>query len=683
MTHLKSKILPILMLLIGIETTFVSLTQAQEKNKGLSVEDVMRMKQVTGVDLSKDGNYIAYTVTDPADPMKDNRSAGNHLYVYNVKTDESKAYFTTGSVGDVSFRPGKDAITFTTRLEGAKKNAIIEMPLDGGGATKVFQYETSIMDYEWAPNGEKLAFTAYEKGEKEVPQLPFQPEIYEEGLKDRKGFVIDFSETTAEAKPLKVKGTIYKVRWSPGGNQLAVAVAPTPMVDDYYMKQDVKVVDYQTGEVIGDDIKHRGKLDDIQWSPDGDRLALLAGNDIHDVIAGRLMVVDADGGTPENIHPGFKGKFEQIDWTSQEKIHFIASESTEVGFGSISPDGDDFQYELKPGGPIFESFSYADERHIAFEVSAPDHPEEVYYKTDKGAPKRITNINPWLENMKMGEQEVVRYQARDGLTVEGILIKPVGYESGTEVPLIVRAHGGPEAHYSNGWLTSYSSPGQVGAAKGYAVFYPNYRGSTGRGIEYLKSSQGDPAGKEFDDIVDGVDYLIEEGIADPDKVGVTGGSYGGYATGWMATYYSEHFAAGVMNFGISDNISSWGTGDIPMELYLVHNKEWFWEDNNWMKYLERSPVYHVGKAQTPLLITHGKADTRVHPGQSFELYRHMKVRKPEIPLRFVQYPGAGHGYRRATVRYDYTLRMFRWFDTYLKGEGEFPPMSIDKEIEMK
>ncbi len=96
--------------------------------------------------------------------------------------------------------------------------------------------------------------------------------------------------------------------------------------------------------------------------------------------------------------------------------------------------------------------------------------------------------------------------------------------------------------------------------------------------------------------------------------------------------------------------------------------------------LKRSPIYHVDKAQTPLLITHGKADTRVYPGQSLELYRHMKVRKPEVPLRLVMYPGEGHGYRGATHRYDYNLRMMRWFDTYLKGGGDMPPLSLQKYL---
>jgi len=202
----------------------------------------------------------------------------------------------------------------------------------------------------------------------------------------------------------------------------------------------------------------------------------------------------------------------------------------------------------------------------------------------------------------------------------------------------------------------------VAAARGYAVFYPNYRGSTGRGEAFAKSSQADLAGAEFDDIVDGVDALIERGLVDRDRVGVTGGSYGGYATAWMATRYTDRFAAGVMFVGISDNISKWGTSDIPEELYLVHARERIWED--YQGFLARSPIYHAGEAETPLLILHGAEDTRVHPSQSMEMYRHLKTRT-DTPVRLVFYPGEGHGNRRATAQLDYNIRLMRWFDQFL------------------
>ena len=278
--------------------------------------------------------------------------------------------------------------------------------------------------------------------------------------------------------------------------------------------------------------------------------------------------------------------------------------------------------------------------------------------------------NPLLAGLQLGEQRVFSYEARDGVRIDGVLITPPGEAPEGGWPLILSVHGGPEAHDSDGWLTSYSDPGHIGAGDGYAVYYPNYRGSTGRGVDFAKAHQQDYAGTEFDDLVDAVDALAEAGIVDPDRAGITGGSYGGYASMWGATALSEHFAASVAFVGISDNISKFGTTDIPTEMYHVHARIWPWED--WRFFLERSPIFHVDKAQTPLLILHGEEDTRVHPSQSMELYRHMKVRT-DTPVRLIFYPGEGHGNRRAAAQFDYAHRMMRWFDHYLMGEGGEPP----------
>ncbi|MEM7730081.1 MAG: prolyl oligopeptidase family serine peptidase [Pseudomonadota bacterium] len=248
-----------------------------------------------------------------------------------------------------------------------------------------------------------------------------------------------------------------------------------------------------------------------------------------------------------------------------------------------------------------------------------------------------------------------------------MLITPEGRAPRGGWPLIMTVHGGPEAHDSDGWVTAYSRPGQFGAGDGYAVFYPNYRGSTGRGVAYAKEHQDDYAGAEFNDLVDAKNALVEAGIADADRVGITGGSYGGYASMWGATAQSEHFAASVPFVGISNQVSKFGTSDIPNEMHLVHSLRWPWEDN-WMNLLERSPIFYAGESTTPTLIMHGERDTRVHPSQSMELYRSMKVRT-DTPVRLVFYPREGHGNRRAAARLDYAYRLMRWMDTYLAEDA--------------
>jgi dipeptidyl aminopeptidase/acylaminoacyl peptidase len=213
------------------------------------------------------------------------------------------------------------------------------------------------------------------------------------------------------------------------------------------------------------------------------------------------------------------------------------------------------------------------------------------------------------------------------------------------------------------------------AAEGYAVVYPNYRGSTGRGSEFSRLDQNDYADEEFNDLVDAKTHLVNEGMVNADRVGISGGSYGGYATMWSATALSEEYAAGVAFVGISNQTSKFGTGDIPYEMYNVHSLAWPWED--WLGMLQRSPIYHADKAKTPLLIMGGDKDPRVHPSQSLEMYRNIKLRT-DTPVRLVIYPGEVHGNRNTAARYDYALRFKRWMDHYLKGPGgEPPPYEID------
>lgn len=315
----------------------------------------------------------------------------------------------------------------------------------------------------------------------------------------------------------------------------------------------------------------------------------------------------------------------------------------------------------------------ADGKTAAFIGQRPTHPGEVFVMAqgDK-APRQLTNSNPWLDEITLASQEVVNHTTKDGIELQGLLMRPLNASG--PAPLVLMVHGGPESHVSNGWRTSYSNPGQILAARGFAVFYPNYRGSTGRGVPFSKLSQGDAAGKEFDDLIEAIDHLADEGIADRDRVGVTGGSYGGYATAWLSTRYSERIKAGVMFVGISNKVSKGLTTEIPVEDKMVHTLFDPW--TKWQFSLERSPVYHAEKSRTALMIAGGTDDARVHPSQSLQLYRELKL-MGNAPVRYVRYPGEGHGNRNAAARDDYCRRTVRWMEHFVKGDGgELPPWDL-------
>jgi len=437
------------------------------------------------------------------------------------------------------------------------------------------------------------------------------------------------------------------------------------------------VIDAATGKLLAH-CDNPGKLGDIAWSPDGKAIAMVAGVDIHDPAAECLMLSPSTGGAPVEVLPNYPGKIDVIDWMDSETIMYVASQGCSTVFERVSAKpGSAPKNIVKAGGPILMTLSLsADGQSAAFIASTSQHPPELFtMKHGDAAPARRTHVNPSMDQVRLAKQEVVSFKARDGLALEGVLLHPLDERAGQRYPLILYVHGGPEANERDGWITGYSMPGQVSAARGFAVFHCNYRGSTGRGVAFSKSSQADPAGKEFDDLVDAVDHLIEIGLIDKSKVAVTGGSYGGYATAWLSTRYSDRFAAGVMFVGISDKVSKMGTTDIPDEEYYVHQLHRPWE--KWTFLLERSPIYYAGQCKTPLLILHGKDDPRVNPGQSRELYRHLKLHG-QAPVRLVFYPGEGHGNRRSDTRYDYNLRSLQWIEHYLTGPGgAMPPLELD------
>ncbi len=661
------------LLLAGLVT--VAGADSARGGESFTPEHVAKLRFVTSAAISPDGANTAYTLAVPRRPYKDDDGpAWVELHVI-VGNGASKP-FVTGevNVSAVQWKPDGRAVSFLAKRGKDKTKSLYEIAIDGGEARNILTFDTDISDYSWSPDGSRVAFLASEKESKEAKEQKekgFKQEIYEEDLEKIRVWIAKPGDENAKPQSLDLPGTPSELHWSPVGASLAVALAPSPLIDDHYMRRKLHVFNADNGAIVSS-FQNPGKMGAVSWSPDGKRLAMISAADINDPADGRLLIADPADGSLRDILPDYEGHVKSIAWQDADTVMFLGDEGVWTTFGEIGREGQNRKTHLPKGGVTASEFSVSrDGQSVAMVMDSPRHPSELFIMRhgDK-EPKRVTGSNPWLSDMNWAKQEVITHKARDGVTLEGLLIRPLNEESGKRYPLILRVHGGPEAHDHNGWSTGYGNPGQVAAANGYAVFYPNYRGSTGRGVAFSKMGQGDPAGKEFDDLVDAVDHLISMGLVDKDKVGITGGSYGGYATAWCSTYYSERFAAGVMFVGISNKLSKSGTTDIPDEEALVHALKRPWDD--WTGFLDRSPIRHVEKAKTPLLIMHGKDDPRVHPSQSMELYRHLKT-LGRVPVRLVFYPGEGHGNRKAAARYDFNLRMMQWFDHYLKGPGGDPP----------
>ena len=647
----------------------------------LTVQDVARIRTVADAKISPDGKRVAFVRLVPRNAGVDEDGAPwNELWVMDLE-DGRERPFITGKVdvGSIEWTDDGEGIAFLSKRGDDKFTSLYVIPIAGGEARRELSMSSNLAAFSYSPDRSRVAVTAKDPEDAEKKKLQdkgFKQEIYEEDEKPVHVWVAELGEGKPAPRALPIEGSIHQIAWSPVDERILVTMSPTPLVDDQYMRQRVRIVDSKTGEILAR-IQNPGKLEEVVWSPDGKRVALVTAADMNDPDAGRLAICSSEGGEPLDLFPGWEGEAESIAWQSPDSLMYTASEGVWTTFGKATIDPAGKATDLKilvPGAYVLGSLSLSkDGQRGAFIGSSPTHPPEMFtMKHGDAGPKRRTDSNPWLGEKRLAPQEVVRWKARDGLELEGILVRPLDEVKGQRYPLILCVHGGPEAHEVNGWQTGYSKPGQVAAAAGIATFYPNYRGSTGRGVAFSKSSQGDPGGKEFDDLVDAVDHLVATGLVDKAKVGVTGGSYGGYATAWCSTRFSERFAAGVMFVGISDKISKVGTTDIPDEDFYVHMRKRPWED--WQMLLDRSPIVHADQCKTPLLILHGKDDPRVNPGQSREMYRHLKLRG-QAPVRLVLYPGEGHGNRKACARLDYNVRMMQWMEHYLKGPGGAPPGS--------
>jgi dipeptidyl aminopeptidase/acylaminoacyl peptidase len=673
------------LVLLSLVVSLPSASAQPGEAAGLTPHDVARIRQVATAVISPDGRKAAFILSVPRVPGTDEDGRPwTELHVIDVDSGTQRPFITGKvEVASIAWTPDSQTILFVSRRPGDETRCLYGIDLAGGEARRLLALETDVSAYSvgtGSTGGFRVALLAEEPLPKEVQELRkkgFRQQIYEEDWQPKQLWVADLPGGKPERRDLP--GSAVRVSHSPvaGSDTLALTTVPRALVDDVLMRQSVTIL--AGGRQVP--VENRGKLEGLFWSPDGRRLALLSGADLHDPHAGKAVLVDAVSGPLSRPDLGDESSVSDLAWRDSERLLVLEAAGVSTRLRELDLRNSSLRTLLEGSGPILTSLSLSrDGRRAVALGHAPDHPSEVFLLEDPFTEaRRLTWSNPWLKDRRLGRQEVVRFKARDGLDLEGMLIHPLDREDGHLYPLILTVHGGPESHYSNGWLTSYSNPGQMAAARGLGVFYPNYRGSTGRGTAFAKLGQADAAGREFDDLIDGVDHVIRLGWVNPAKIGVTGGSYGGYATAWCSTYYSHRFAAGVMFVGISNKISKVGTTDIPDEEYLVHALKRPWED--WDFFLRRSPVYYSDRHRTPLLILHGADDPRVDVGQSRELYRHLRLRN-QAPVRLVLYPGEEHGNQKAAARLDYSLRMLQWFEHYLVGPGgDPPPGAVNYQLE--
>jgi dipeptidyl aminopeptidase/acylaminoacyl peptidase len=649
--------------------------------------DALIYKRVSYEAISPNGAWIMYTVYAPRAISDEAGGAWSELWLVSTKGGEPKPFIAGRvNVSEPRWSPDGSAIAFLMARGDKAKTQVWMIPAAGGEAMPLTNAETGVSTFRWHPAGDRIAYVAttpQSKREKELDAKGYGFIFFEENLKDRNLYVqkIGTNGRAGDAGRITDGCSIWSFEWSPDGKTIAAAITPKNLIDQEYMFEKIWLVNPATKE------KRRltdnpGKLGHFAWSPDGSRIAYNAAIALKDHAASQVYVIGVAGGEAKNLtEPKFHGHVNWVGWKDKGTIVYRASEGMYPTLSTVSAGGGKRTVILDASetGVIFDAPSFTkDFKQFAFGGSTPEIPGDLYVWT-AGAkePKRLTNVNPWIAERTLGEQKVVTYPARDGLGIEAILVYPVGFEADRPYPLIVIVHGGPESNYSNGWVTRYSEPAQVLAGMGYVVLLPNYRASTGYGLDFALAGYNDPAGKEFDDVADGIDYLVSAGIADKSRVGLAGGSYGGYAAAWFASRYTDKVKAVCMFVGVSDLTSKRLTTDIPYEELYVHSGKKI--EDMWQQSLERSPIYWAHQSATAVLILGGAADPRVPPGQSVEFYRALTM-SGHRAVRLVQYPGERHGNARQPGRADVIYRMLDWFDWYVRDakplDGPMPPLDI-------
>lgn len=404
------------------------------------------------------------------------------------------------------------------------------------------------------------------------------------------------------------------------------------------------------------------------FSPDGRQVAFRAPA-VADVSFSRatLFVVPAAGGTPREISARSDREIEEEDlfrWTPDGKaVLSVVHRGTDGPiwrFDAASGEGREVVGERRVcSAPAVGS------GRIAFVSQGPAEAPEIHVAAlDGSGLRQVGDLNPRAREWDIAESSVIRWKSSDGRAVEGILVRPRGYRAGTRYPLLVYPHGGPQWRDPNLLVDDR----QAYAAEGYAVLLPQFRGSTGYGNAWNVASMKDLGGGDFRDLMAGVDKAIALGVADPDRLGIFGGSYGGYMTNWAITQ-TGRFKGAVSWYGIWNLVTDF-SNSFYTEWEPDYMRAHYWDE--WEAYLSRSPARHVKKVSTPVLILHGEEDENTNPANSREMWT--ALRELGKPVEFVRYPREGHGFEEPHHQRDVFQRTLRHMDRYVKGGGAAAPV---------
>lgn len=635
----------------------------------LSPEDVVQLEQVRQVRMHPKGTHLAYTILVPRQQDEPVGRDYQELHVVDLQNgDETGLVTAPQSASAPAWIPDTNRLAYhMTDDEQHEQPQVYSTDISSDDVERHTSAPEGVIDYAFSPDGSRLAYTMRTPVSEEVQQRRdegFDMEVSGENERHIRLWIQEDDESRA-VTPADM--SVRDFEWAPGSEEMAVRITYGTGIDDEMMFSEILKLDIndESLELLAES---QGKVGRMAFSPDGTRFAFLAAKSINDPLPQRIYVNEEGGVMPTDITPeDYEGTPEWLEWKDSNTLRFVAVEGTQTALREIPASGGDMQLLAGGESEVFRSVSFDDTMNrFAAAVHRRDHPAEVYLGSLPGPEwERLTEHNTFLEERELGRQETVEWQGPDGLRIEGVLTYPLDYREDNLYPLAILPHGGPEGVSLDGWTTRSLYPAQVLAAEGYMVLEPNYRGSSGRGSGYTMANHRDLGGKEFEDVLRGIDDLAYKGMVDPGRVGISGTSYGGYFSAWAGTRHSNRFAAAITFAGLSNWISFMGTTDIPHEMSLTHWDLW-WFENEGLTW-DRSPVAHLQNTDTPILVAHGKADDRVHPEQSIQLHQFLKLN--DITTQLVMYPREPHGLTERAHSIDFMERVVDWFDRYVKEDG--------------
>lgn len=637
----------------------------------LSSQTVVDLQTLSGAVISPDGLHVAYQLERP--PIESAPRAVNESELWIVPSAGGTARHIVNaghSPRRPQWSPDGNMLAWLSSTSARAPAQVYLRPAKGGEPRVLTDSRGGVEALSWSPDGSRIAYTAYDAPSEQQQRAHAEGRdwiVFDVPISYLRLYVMDVA-TGHSVLVTRAPMSVHFFDWSPAGDRLVLGASPTGSADDRELRVRPYVVDAAGGEprLL---VEHFGRLTYPRWSLDGRWIAWLAGASVRDPAPTSVFVVAAAGDAqPRNLTPDYAGTPTWLGALpgTRDQFVFLSEEGQATTLRHIDPHRGDVQPLAQPaqiltGAPSFDRSG----RLFASTASSPTHPGEVFVGTvgRRAELRRLTRSNPQLESLTLGAQEVVRWKSRDGTQIEGMLVKPVGFREGVRYPVIVHVHGGSENVITNGWRGSYVDWGQSLAARGYAVIYPNYRGSRGRGAAFMSGNRRDLMGREWEDIESALDHVIAMGIGDAQRAGIYGFSWGGYAAGWGATYASHRFKAAVGGAGIYNWISEAGSNDTRMHEQIAHWDAPLYE--HFLLYLERSPIYEVRKAQTPMLLLHGELDQACPIGQAIEMHTALKWKG--VPVELVIYPREGHGMRERLHQADFLSRGLAWFDRHLKA----------------